>query len=94
VKVEPNPQLPQHPNLGIFTSKLMDVLRKHAYAINDKHEGTSVPTTGKWLQGNFVWNTAPLESGLVGNQYVIIGWICTVSGEPGTWVECRCLTGN
>ena len=55
---------------------------------------TAPPTTGIWRQGDFVKNSAPTESGSVSSKYVVIGWICTVSGEPGTWVQCRCLTGT
>ena len=54
----------------------------------------AAPTSGNWSQGNFVRNSAPSEAGAGGSKYVIIGWSCTVSGTPGTWVACRCLTGN
>jgi hypothetical protein len=27
-------------------------------------------------------------------RYVVIGWYCVANGTPGTWVECRCPTGN
>lgn len=39
---------------------------------------TAAPTTGTWLVGSRVWNSAPTASG-------IPGWICTVAGTPGTW---------
>jgi hypothetical protein len=55
---------------------------------------TAAPTTGTNAQGDFVRNKAPAEAGGAGNKYVVIGWICTVGGTPGTWVACRCLTGN
>ena len=55
---------------------------------------TSVPTTGTWAQGDFVRNSAPAEAGVALSKYVVFGWICTVSGTPGTWVACRFLTGN
>ena len=55
---------------------------------------TTFPTTGIHAQGDFVRNTSPTELGVAGSKYVIIGWVCTVSGEPGTWVQCRYLTGN
>ena len=28
------------------------------------------------------------------NKYALTGWLCVESGEPGTWVEVRGLTGN
>jgi len=40
---------------------------------------TSVPTGGTWSQGDRVWKS----NAAVGSP---IGWICTVSGTPGTWV--------
>lgn len=39
---------------------------------------TAAPTTGDWAQGDIVWNSAPSSAGY-------IGWVCTVSGTPGTW---------
>jgi hypothetical protein len=38
----------------------------------------AAPTTGTWLQGEVVYNTAPAAGGFV-------GWVCTTSGTPGTW---------
>lgn len=55
---------------------------------------TAAPTTGVWTQGDLIRNSAPAEAGTAGSKYVITGWLCTASGEPGTWVEQRCLTGN
>ena len=55
---------------------------------------TAAPTSGTWAQSNFVRNSAPSEIGTGGSKYVVIGWSCIASGTPGTWVACRCLTGN
>lgn len=55
---------------------------------------TAAPTGGTWTQGDFVRNAAPTELGAGGSKYVILGWSCIASGTPGTWVQCRCLTGN
>jgi hypothetical protein len=55
---------------------------------------TAAPTTGDWAQGDFVRNSAPSEAGSASSKYVVIGWICTASGTPGTWLECRVSTGN
>jgi hypothetical protein len=52
---------------------------------------TTFPTTGTHTQGDFVKNSAP---GAALSRYVILGWVCTASGSPGTWLECRVLTGN
>lgn len=55
---------------------------------------SAAPTTGSYKQGDFIRNSAPSEAGAGGSKYVILGWICTVSGTPGTWLESRVLTGN
>lgn len=54
----------------------------------------SAPTTGMWNKGDQVRNSNPSELGAGGSKYVIVGWLCVTAGEPGTWVEMRCLTGN
>jgi hypothetical protein len=40
--------------------------------------GAAAPTTGSWLRGQIVWNTAPSAGG-------VPGWVCVTSGSPGTW---------
>jgi len=63
--------------------------------ISSKYKATTAaPTTGGWAEGDFVRHSSPAEAGGAGSKYVIVGWICTVSGTPGTWNECRVLTGN
>lgn len=54
----------------------------------------AAPTGNSWKVGNFFWNSNPSEAGSVGSKYVVLGWVCTVSGTPGTWLPCRVLTGN
>lgn len=77
--------------------------RDHAVQVNLLSEGkiaarysatTASPTTGTWARGDYVTNSEPSELGSGGSKYVIKGWICVVAGEPGTWVQDRCLTGN
>lgn len=55
---------------------------------------TAAPTAGDWALGDFVRNSGPEELGVASSMYVILGWSCVAAGSPGTWVECRCLTGN
>lgn len=83
--------------------ELVKYLRNVAVQLNGISEGkleasynalTAAPTTGTHSQGDFIRNSAPSEAGGAGNKYVIFGWICTVSGTPGTWVQCRFLTGS
>jgi hypothetical protein len=78
------------------SAELQEVLREMALAINSEvgRDSTAVPSSGTWAAGTFVRNSAPAEAGSSPNKYVVIGWICTVSGTPGTWLACRCLTGN
>lgn len=78
-------------------------LRQHAILINLMTDGrltgtnnayTAAPTTGTHARGDFVRNSEPAEAGAGGSKYVVLGWVCTVGGEPGTWLQCRVLTGN
>lgn len=55
---------------------------------------TAPPTAGDWAWGDFVRNAEPTELGAAASMYVVLGWSCVVAGSPGTWKECRCLTGN
>lgn len=77
---------------------LHDILRKHAYAINQlissvdelstttTTPGTEAPTEGTWNQGDFLWNAAPEILGNVGSYYILIGWSNVSGGTPGTWL--------
>jgi len=55
---------------------------------------TAAPTAGKFAVGDFIRNSAPAELGAASSKYVILGWVCTVAGTPGTFLQCRALTGN
>lgn len=83
--------------------RLTDAFRKITQQLNLLTEGkveavhnayTAAPTTGTWLQGDFIRNSAPTEAGTAGSKYVVMGWLCVASGTPGTWMDARCLTGN
>lgn len=91
------------PRVGTTDPVLQRELREHATQVNLISEGrisgfytalAAVPSSGTWMQGDSVLNTAPSELGSAGSKYFIEGWTCTVSGTPGTWVQRRCLTGN
>ncbi len=56
--------------------------------------GTAAPTAGTYAQGDFVRNSNPSELGSPGSKYLLTGWCCVTAGTPGTWVECRALTGG
>jgi hypothetical protein len=106
MKLNSEPGLPQNPPAGYHADlswKLTQLLRAFVSQLNGLSDGhvsasttasTAAPTTGKHARGDFVRNTEPSEAGIAGSKYVITGWICTVSGTPGTWVACRSLTGN
>lgn len=101
-----DPRLPNNPPPGYVRDlvvRLIEVFRsitgtldayRAGYISAATNTGTAVPTTGLWNKGDQVRNSNPSELGSVSSKYVIVGWICTVAGEPGTWVEMRCLTGN
>lgn len=83
--------------------RLSDALRDVAAQVNGLAEGrlkatynaqTAAPTTGKHARGDFVKNSEPSELGTAASKYVIVGWVCVTAGEPGTWAQCRFLTGN
>lgn len=42
--------------------------------------GHQIPISGPYLKGDVVFNTGPYKGGA-------IGWVCTASGEPGTWTS-------
>lgn len=98
MRLDTDPKLEPSTPYGVY-----QFLKKIALQLNGISEGrisqvtnamTSTPTGGTWAQGDFVRNSATTEAGAGGSKYVVIGWTCTVAGTPGTWVECRCLTGN
>lgn len=55
---------------------------------------TAAPTSGSHALGDYVRNSEPAELGTAGGLYVVMGWVCVLGGEPGTWVDCRVTTGN
>ena len=97
-------KLPTTPRLDPKTpQELVRLLSDMARQVNGISEGqqyafhtaaTAAPTTGSWAVGDFVLNSAPAELGVSLSKYIIHGWRCMVSGTPGTWVQCRFLTGN
>jgi hypothetical protein len=108
MRIDEAPRWPR-PEQGVmgWTHALLRSLTEHwgrlATQVNALGDGriassnnayTAAPSDGNWKQGDFVRNSAPAEAGSGGSKYVITGWICTVSGVPGTWVACRSLTGN
>jgi hypothetical protein len=77
--------------------ELTQIKGKQRLAYEDRLSGNysalAPPTGGIYVAGDRVRNSAPAELGVAGSMYVIVGWICTATGNPGTWVEMRVLTG-
>jgi hypothetical protein len=105
----PPPQLPTTGAAGPvadLTKALTDYLRLVQQQVNANGDGTiagatsanSAPppptSTTLYAAGDFIRNNAPLEQGSSGAKYIVIGWVCTVGGTPGTWLACRSLTGD
>lgn len=86
--------VPPSPYAQSLHRTLTDILGRHARALaaipNVVGFGTTHPATNG-AQGDFVWNSAPVETGTAGAKYVVIGWSCVATN---TWVEARVLTGN
>ena len=87
---------------NVLLVRLYELFRDIATQVNGVSEGSIVGTynaasaipTGRGLQGDIVRNKTPTELGTTGSKYIITGWICTASGNPATWREMRCLSGN
>lgn len=98
----PRPTTPPDSYESRFNTSVARELTKLGNDVQNMYSGRLVaytsaaaaPTGGAYAQGDIVRNNTPAVAGLAGSQYVIIGWICTVAGNPGTWVEMRTLTGT
>lgn len=82
---------------------LLQILPMFARQVNATSEGrvagaynamAAPPTTGLYMQGDFIRNSATTVLGGSGAQYIVMGWMCVESGEPGAWFECRVGTGT
>lgn len=101
MKLEVFPRFPA--DKAQMERKLTDLFRATNVQVNQLTEGTvsavhsastAAPTAGSYAVGDFVRNSAPAEAGTAGSKFVVMGWLCTVGGTPGTFVACRALTGN
>jgi hypothetical protein len=81
---------------------LAEVLRRIVTQLNNLSDGrlnardsglTAPPTTGRYAVGDVVWHTSPSETTTTTGNFVVMGWVCTASGEPGTFEQMRVLTG-
>jgi hypothetical protein len=100
ITYEPNLPNKESQNFDFqLTSVLRDIGNRlgvlaAGHIVGVRGKGTAAPTTGTWARGDVIRNLEPSESGSASSKYVVTGWICTVSGTPGTWLQMRTLTGN
>lgn len=100
----PKVSLEQYVQEKYDPSLMREIIRLIEDVINRAFEGriyqhysaAAAPTgtTVSWQVGDEVWNSNPTELGVAGSQYIIKSWVCIAAGAPGTWRECRGLTGN
>lgn len=97
------PSKPVTPYEFDLNFKLKEIFRNIANKVNFLADGrinavdnaaSSIPTFGMYSVGDIVRNSAPAELGAASSKYVVTGWICTVAGSPGTFLQMRTLTGN
>lgn len=85
--------------------QLTELLRDIVTQVNQLTEGQVVAVTNAFTAaptgsvqsynvGDFVLNSTPVELGAASSKYIIHGWRCVTAGAPGTWLQCRFLTGN
>ena len=80
-------------NSVIFTSGLIDGSKRMACIGLTSGELLRIgkyaapPTTGTWLQGDIIYNSAPVVGASV-------GWECVTAGTPGTWRSIGVISEN
>lgn len=103
MKIPLDARLPTTDSVPDLKRRLTDYFRNMAAQVNAVSEGalqgtynaaTAAPSTGTYARGDFVRNAAPSELGSASSKYVVTGWLCVAAGSPGTFVQCRSLTGN
>jgi len=103
MRLQDNPYFPS--GAADLVRQLDYLWRQLATQVNQLSEGqvvavtnaaTTAPTGSavSYAVGDFILNSTPSELGTAGSKYIIHGWRCTVAGAPGTWLQCRFLTGN
>jgi len=103
MKISTDARLPNDDDIRRLKTRLVELHREVATQLNLASEGaiqashnamTAAPLSGDYRVGDFVRNSAPSELGTAGSKYLIFGWSCVASGSPGTWKQCRFLTGG
>jgi hypothetical protein len=78
-----NTKVTVHGKLGIGVNNIdADVVLSTSGPVKFENKkfmnGTEIPTSGTFRQGDIVWNENTVTSGYV-------GWVCTRAGTPGEW---------
>jgi hypothetical protein len=101
VRLSPDIRIPDV-SVGAAVTAIRDEFRRHATQVNlisegrvDSHHNarSSIPT-GPGKSGDIVWKSPVVEAGAPGSKYVVVGFVCITSGDPGIWREMRVLTGS
>lgn len=103
MKLSTDARLPSSDDIRALKTRITELHREVATQVNQASEGAiqashnaliAAPVLGDGRLGDFVRNSAPSELGAGGSKYVVLGWVCVASGSPGTWKDCRVLTGG
>lgn len=76
-----------------LTTQLNQLSEGQVVAVTNAATAAPTGSAVNYNLGDFILNSTPAELGTAGSKYIIHGWRCTVAGAPGTWVQCRFLTG-
>lgn len=102
----PDPSIPPSAAAPGFIASLKNYLQiiqqevnllANGYVAGKLNATTAAPVPGNkatYAKGDFIPNNNPVVTGAAGAQFIITGWMCTLGGQPGTWVQCRTLTGT
>lgn len=101
MRLNTDPRLPQNEDSKALKQRLYEIHREVATQVNAMSEGflqgasnaaIAAPTTGSYVKGDFVRNSAPVELGAATQKFVVFGWFCIAA--PLAFVEMRFFTGN
>ncbi len=100
MKLDKDPRLPTLGSIDYersMYSRLYELFRQILTMVGAISDGRAIgftsmdtaPTSGAWYQGDQIKNAKPtVQNG----GFIVLGWVCVESGEPGVWKEIRCQT--
>jgi hypothetical protein len=97
MRIKVDQEVPQQYSPSVFSRMLRSItqqlnLLSEGFVQAATNAATAAPTTGTYQKGDFVRSSSTTKLGTTGSRYIIVGWICTVAGTPGTWEEVHVLT--